>query len=216
MKKRPIIFSGPMVRAILDGRKTQTRRVIRGAHGAASIYAGNRDGLWVIQRFGDAAQAVIRCPYGCPGDRLWVKETFCLECSYEVGGYPPPFRDGRPIKYYGGDGGWQWWKQPHYRATDPTPDLDIGTGDPGVIWRPSMFMPRWASRIMLEITAIRADRLQDISVEDTWAEGVLPGRGDAVAAFADLWDRINGKRGYGWDANPWVWVVEFRKIEVQA
>lgn len=171
MIERPIIFSGPMVRGIIEGRKTQTRRVIRGSSGAADIYAGERDGLWVVQRFGDAAQAVIRCPYGCPGDRLWVRETVGLTGTGLV-----------------------------YRA-----DNEVHINH----WIPAIHMPRTASRITLEILSISVGRVQDISYEEAWREGVFPESGDAVAAFADLWDRINGKRGYGWDANPWVWVVEF-------
>ncbi|MFN3323437.1 MAG: hypothetical protein ACK5AZ_08075 [Bryobacteraceae bacterium] len=193
MKERPIIFSGPMVRAILDGRKTQTRRVVRPQPKAPM----------------GPERKMRSCPYGAPGERLWVRETFCVESCREVGYYPPPFGDGRPIRHiYDGDE-WLWWEQPHYRSTDPTPQLDIGVGDPGVRWRPPMFMPRWASRITLQISKVRVERLQEIRLEDAWAEGIPPDSGDAIAAFADIWDRINAKRGFGWDANPWVWVVQF-------
>jgi hypothetical protein len=174
MKEHPIIFSPSMVRAILDGRKTQTRRVIRGARGAESLYAGNKDGLWVVERFGDAAQSLIRCPYGRVGDRLWVRETCGLT--------------GRGIVY---------------RA-----DSEVHINR----WIPAIHMPRSAARLFLSIEDIRVERLQSITYENAWAEGVFPDSGDAIASFASLWDRINAKRGFGWDANPWVWVVQFRKL----
>ena len=178
MKERPIIFSTPMVRAILDGRKTQTRRVIREARGAKSLYAGEKDGLWVVERFGDAAQSLIRCPYGRVGDRLWARETY--ELIY--------WRDENRLVY---------------RA-----DSEVHINR----WIPAIHMPRFAARLFLRIEDIRVERLQSITDEDAWAEGVFPEDGDAVAAFADLWDRINGKRGFGWDTNPLVWVVQFQKI----
>lgn len=163
MKERPILFSGPMVRAILDGRKTQTRRVVKPRQGMLDDWTG------------------LPCPYGKPGDRLWVRET----CYFE---------------------------QPHgeviYRA-DPGSEKALDPEFTGLRWRPSIHMPRWASRITLEIVNVRVERLQDIRVDDARAEGVTAKW--PVHGFRNLWQSING---FGsWDANPWVWVVEFRNME---
>lgn len=192
MKERPILFSGPMVRAILDGRKTQTRRVVKG------------EALrWLSPEVGFAPTFVANpenslCPYGGPGDRLWVRETHYVESAgYEDG-------TGRRI---------------FYRASD---------GDaPISLWRPSIFMPRWASRLTLEVTAVRVERVQDISGEDAKAEGCdasgcwehdhdpedLGCLDSRVPTYRALWDSINGKRpGCAWADNPWVWVIAFRRL----
>ena len=166
MKERPILFSGPMVRAILARKKTQTRRVVK-AH-----------------KWSDAKHAGVDfpCPYGADGDRLWVREKFCMAADGHV----------------------------HYAATDQA----LGP------WKPSIHMPRWASRITLEITGVSVEQLQDISEGDAEAEGTTPYTAPAEMpaykpAFADLWDSINAKRGYGWDANCWVWVLTFNLISVK-
>ena len=219
MKERPIIFSAPMVRAILAGTKTQTRRVVKGAPhdwapvqpqaysptvidrrgdeqpGPAAYGAGNADG-----------ECWIRCPYGQPGTTLWVREAWarddedgCLMYRADVGRemYADAWEQGRIEGV------------PRYR------------------WRPSIHMPRWASRITLEITSVRVERLQDISEADAAAEGVTPkwepgfsGRlmealggfsfRPAASAYAELWESLHGPGA--WDANPWVWVVEFQRI----
>lgn len=239
MKERPILFSALMVRAILDGRKTVTRRVVK-------FNIAGRIGPLAHQWHVDNPGAVTVCPYGQPGDRLWVRETFCLETNFDVesaADYPPPFNDGRPIKWtdpyeYG-----RVWHQPHYAATDPCPELDIGVEGPGCRWKPSIHMPRWASRITLEVTGVRVERLQDITPAQILAEGVripatpegralidistkhgpaafLPKLSDASpddllrAHWAALWVQINGIDS--WNANPWVWVVEFKRVEVPA
>jgi hypothetical protein len=220
-KERPILFSASMVRAILDDQKTQTRRVVkmppnfeqfthlRFAQGAEApentfiVY-------WLEHGKEECGGTFFSCPYGKPGDRLWVRETHCMESSKEVA-YDPPFNDGRPIRHHDDEHWGPWWEQPHYRATDPTPELGIGTGDPGVKWRPSIFMPRWASRITLEITAVRVERLQNISDNDARAEGYDRSHAFPCEWFAQLWERINGPGS--WKANPWVWVVEFRKVQ---
>lgn len=171
--ERPILFNGAMVRAILAGRKTQTRRVMKG------------DAALLDAILPDYA---ARCRYGQPGDRLWVRET---------------------LRRWGS----QWVA---YDAGN-TP-----TTDPNVLWRwrgdrcPSIHMPRALSRITLEITAVRVERLQDISEADAESEGVdyipaAPARTSHRAAFAGLWDGINGKT-YPWASNPWVWVVEFKPL----
>ena len=208
MKDRPILFSAPMVRAILAGRKTVTRRVMK----PHPNHVERRDGEWLdvweqeISGEGarsveyEARERVIRCPYGVPGDRLWVRETW---------------------GYFGGD---EYLYQ-HSRAAvgyraDHLDHLPI----PGGRWRPSIHMPRWASRLTLDVVSVRVERVQEIRCHDIRAEGVacpehdFPG-GFCVSecrslrrAFADLWDSINAARGFGWDANPWVFRVEFRRL----
>lgn len=221
-----------MVRAILGGQKTQTRRVMK------PRYTADRWTVWPHPGGGfmavdcpDAEQSrfpVIDthgfvCPYGVPGDRLWVRETFVLESCRDCGPYPPPFKDGRPINRQQDDDWGEWWEQPHYRATDPIPELAYDdSNEPGCRWKPSIFMPRWASRITLEITDVRVQRVQDVSAKDAVAEACLPGRHgmhtislnhvSAFDAFRETWNAINAKRGLGWATNPWVWVVEFRRL----
>lgn len=181
MKERPILFWGAMVRALLDGSKTQTRRAWR-----VQPPPGVRIG-WV--------PGETRQPYGWAGDRLWVRETFGI--SY----------DGSAIPWTGADA--QRDGKVIYRATfDEKPD------EGRLPWKPSIFMPRWASRITLEITGVRAERLQAISRGDAMDEGcpfpnMAQGQ-DPRQWYAELWDSINGAGG--WAANPWVWVVEFRRL----
>lgn len=207
MKERPILFSGAMVRAILDGRKTQTRRVCK-ARGVDFIGSGGRsgadwndpdcwgyeagDGEWyVLSRSPSNGMRSIVCPYGQPGDRLWVRETWNLIEAV-----------------FGGT------TRPVYRASPET-----YTQYPGIAWRPSIFMPRWASRITLEVVGVRVERVQDIDDADAYAEGMEPLADEWVHSgasardlFLMLWNEINAKRGYSWDSNPWVWVVEFKRI----
>ncbi len=209
MKERPILFSAPMVRAILDGSKTQTRRVVKGA--ALEWLA---DGMFTPEFVADPGNHL--CPHGLPGDRLWVRETFVLESCVEHDQLPP-FSDGRPIKRRPDEdfeGIAPLWIQPHYRATDPVPELAYeDVEEPTCRWKPSIFMPRWASRIALEVTGVRIERLNDISDEDAAAEG-WPGftddnSMDSMAWYSTLWESINGADS--WVANPWVWVIEFKR-----
>lgn len=181
MKERPILFSGPMVRAILDGRKTQTRRAIKlplkcKAHGVSINSISQRDQSEILQY----------CPYGQPGDRLWVKETFAYAGS-EIN-LVPGFV---------------------YRATDPDWSTLVGFR-----WKPSIFCTRDASRITLEITAIGIERLQAITTRDALAEGVAydvsKPDGAPAAVFRTLWQSINGPDS--WAANPWVWVIYFKAL----
>jgi hypothetical protein len=183
MNEKPILFSGEMVRAILDGRKTQTRRVMK----PQPRQLENHIAIKNRKR---------HCPYGKPGDLLWVRETWA---SHEY------MDDTRPSDFTKSAQMLPLW----YRANNQMYNFNQGK------WRPSIFMPRWASRITLRVTDVRVERVQDISEADARAEGVLKAGGASLSLYAarhhfsQLWDRINAKRGYGWDINPWVWVVEF-------
>lgn len=183
MKERPILFSAPMVRAILEGRKTQTRRVVKPPKwsDADEIFFIGNDSIAVPDD--DHADYFIACPYGQPGDRLWVRETFADEA-------------GGTRRFLG--------EHIFYRADDWQPLVDR--------WTPSIHMPRWASRITLEVTAVSVERLQDISESDCCAEGCgSPITRDLKKPqFMALWESINGPDS--WDANPWVWVVEFKVL----
>lgn len=223
MPEKPILFSGPMVRAILAGTKTQTRRIVKPqpkgrlspwdmASEPGDVYIDGSVPVRCVESRGrnkrDAGELSLRpvpCPYGVPGDRLWVREA------------------------------WRQNDAPsdcvHYMA-----DEDECSGGP---WRPSIHMPRWASRITLEVTEVRVQRLQEISEEDAKAEGVnavCPGCGQTLAqddeteahwicedgndgvpfehrvGFERLWGLINGKRA-PWSSNPWVWAITFRRIK---
>ena len=193
MKERPIIFNTELVKAILAGQKTQSRRVIK----PQPVLGRHWKHGWVV----DPAEVDIPiafCPYGIPGDSLWVREIFYIwQAAYL--GHP----EQRPIAY--------------------AEETERMNREPEGTWkkRPSIFMPRWASRITLEITGVCVEQLQDISEEDAAAEGVNPiiaGSGHLKehwhrAAFGVLWDDLNAKRGLGWDTNPWVWRIEFRQAE---
>jgi hypothetical protein len=216
VKERPILFSGQMVRALLAGRKTQTRRVLRTQPvRVTDIHASvplARPEDWVIQVgpcsdlvMSDPSRSemlVARCPHGQRGDRLWVRETWA-------------HRKGNGIT-------------PVYRA-DADPPLDTqGRPIADAKWGPSIFMPRKLSRITLEVTEVRVQRVQDISDDDARAEGIYgksmssfaPVQAEMDArpamAFALLWNSINGKRpGCAWTDNPWVWCISFRRIPGQ-
>lgn len=207
MTERPILFSGPMVRALLDGTKTQTRRVIkRQPWASCSIeegYEGESPFVYsALHGAGpghdvDESRTPCVCPYGQPGDKLWVRETWSTHAFLDD--VPPSLLTTRSLHY---------WADGHVRT--------------GKV-RSSIHMPRWASRILLEITCVRVERLQDISEADARAEGVtieerhtvgycagefLP---PSIRAYRELWEAINGPQS--WDANPWVWVVDFRRID---
>lgn len=207
MKERPIPFSAPMVRALLAGTKTQTRRICKPAEAAAlSFVVGIQDPNDLGQRplevagsgwFGDEEGDIqFRCPYGKPGDRLWVRETwYCDDYRVQSGPYAE-VEGAREVLIYRADG-----ERP-YEADQP-------------VWRPSIHMPRWASRILLEIVSVRVERLNAISDLDTLAEGCSAQEmrdGDCLASvYARLWESINGAGS--WAVNPWVWVVEFRRAK---
>ena len=204
MKERPIIFSGPMVQAILDGRKTQTRRVVRPqpAVPVREIIKAQGTLQWV-DTSGHFHIGNGKNPYGQPGDRLWVRETFRVSRGYDH--YPPSKCEGCIV---------------HYEA-DGTP-LPEGYGFRWGKVRSSIHMPRWASRLLLDVVSVRVERVQDISEGDAakegwdWSNHDLHKAYDPVSMdtarrwFRDLWDTINTKPGRTWDDNPWVWVVGFK------
>ncbi|MEN1617153.1 hypothetical protein AAIG99_16100 [Pseudomonas aeruginosa] len=203
-RERPILFNDQMVRAILEGRKTVTRRVVKdtGFYAIDAAIHGNE----VALREREALST--RCPFGQPGDRLWVREAW----------QGPLISDEEQAANQ------SWWKdvtkfqdQAHcsYRASGDNNEYVDPDGYFHCKWKPSIHMPRWASRILLEITAVRVERLHDITPNQCIAEGAWRekdkelGRGqEAIAAFADLWRSTGGD----WDANPWVWVIEFKRV----
>lgn len=206
MTERPILFSGPMVRAILDGRKTQTRRVFKLPRSMAwhDELGGERDG-WVTDGNGWWSVDELRCPYGIVGDRLWVREAWCQRSE-----------NGRPV--YNAQGNLDCTCV-HFQADgEDVVCLDEygfrefnKDGSEKSPWRPSIHMPRWASRITLDIVGIRIERLDEISEADALSEGVgVDGQLSAVERFANLWVKINGAGSF--DANPLVWVIEFRMV----
>lgn len=183
MKERGILFQAPMVRALLAGEKTQTRRILK----RFEMRAGMPEPEY--------ASLLRCCPYGATGDRLWVREAHSLR---------PAVGDPETIVAA-------------YRATDHECNAP---------WRPSIHMPRWACRLVLEVTAVRVERLQDISQADAIAEGIERYAANpsywrdygnptgvmaaASSSYMSLWDSINGAGS--WDANPWVWVIEFKRV----
>lgn len=211
-KERPILFSAPMVRAILEGQKTQTRRVIKSVAGMGPVtefQPSDTPGYDFIMRdkrmiWNDLGLVELRqrCPYGGFGDRLWVRESWRVEeCFDNIS--PSKLPKGEIIaRHYEADGARVFWKYEHL---------------PAGRLRPSIHMPRWASRIDLQIAGIRIERLQDISDEDAEAEGVdffrhYPDADETLSAsqlFMCLWMAINGDES--WKLNPWVWVVNFKR-----
>lgn len=234
-KERPILFSAPMVRAILEGRKTVTRRAVKGFQIPTEDTAipigdrqrwsaiGQRDPRYGFCVFGSTEAECAKeleeyapCPYGKPGDRLWVRETWAADAQVDAVA-PRDLSQGEPI---------------HYAADGAARQTGCAMITPGR-GRPSIHMPRWASRILLEVTAVHVERLQNISEAQALAEGIVgvafrpddgwpictgymvgPDDGKtglqttAAKAFAGLWDSVGGN----WNANPWVWVVEFKRV----
>jgi len=223
MREIPIIFSAPMVRAIWNGTKTQTRRVIKPqpehhwqnmpSYRCEWISDNPDSNLWRVKHriaenpkhdYGD-----IKCPYGQPGDLLWVREAFASDGSFIW--YRADCDDGPPLE------------------NCEYPDGSFHDGK----WKPSIHMPKWAARLWLKVTGIRVERVQEISEEDARAEGIIDAgcvncgesepcgcsdpKPDPIDAFIWLWNSINGKKpGHAWEDNPWVWVVEFRRIDKEA
>ena len=216
MKERPVIFNSEMVRAILSGRKTQTRRAISDRHLHLIDVASQVGECYPLESGIDHANSQIyyreHCPFGQVGDRLWVRETFMDLTGTGI--------EATTGKFEGFA----------YRADTPAGSYgDEVRKEYGLKWTPSLHMPRKACRILLEITAVRVERLNDISVDDAEAEGInmealydsqdcydciaghnMTGRPTVTGAFKYLWESIYGVDS--WSANPWVWVIEFRRV----
>lgn len=216
VKERPILFSGEMVRAILDGRKTQTRRVVA-VHNSEvgsgtpftdlDLEAAWTDKLWGVtpglkapsRVYPDVTERIY--PRFSPGDRLWVREAHMI--------HEPRTNDSTGYVRYRAD-------------SDPAQD-DLARRE-GLRWRPSIFMPRWASRLTLEVTDVRVERVQDISERDAKAEGCAPSESVVMKdgspcytiPFHNLWERIHGiDNPNAWDSNPWVWCVAFHPADAE-
>lgn len=211
VKEHPILFKGRLVRAILEGQKTQTRRPVKpqpkceldGAYFDA-YNGGPQWNWWLPDNRLCNGHDIIRCPYGVPVDRLWVRENFYVQPELWARDHGPQPR--------------------HFTADGDTQCLE------DYVQKPSIHLPRWASRITLEVTGVRVERVQDITEEDAKAEGMeFDGRywiggihplkktpqcwPTATQAFHASWNAIYEARRRGWLANPWVWVVEFKRLE---
>ena len=236
VRERPILFSGEMVRAILDGRKSQTRRVLgvqpleillprdrrtKSFNAVTRVVDGRRAWFGLTHRdekFDSLNRGVVfYCKYGEVGDRLWVREKCRLEWIEEDDVYwiryaADDYLDEPPDV----EGLTAWCERAKWAA-------GIEPGQEVTPWRLSIHMPRWASRLTLEITEVRVQRVQEIGAPDLDAEGITcrhcrnHGSRESGctcrALYQALWGSLNGKRGYGWDANPWVWAISFRRVE---
>ena len=229
VKEHQLLMKGPLVRATLAGLKTQTRRPIKPQpdddivdvkyDAIADLWLGNTQ---EDNDLGYTSSWAMRCPLGQAGDRLWVRETFaivhpCRDCE---AGYVDDIKQPSVIPKDNAGGYWVPWYRSDWKGDDDT--------ERGFQWTPSIHMPRWASRIVLPLMSIRVERVQDITEEDAKAEGVEPVlmrgigsypewmrptmRGGHQKAFELLWKQIYGDAL--WDANPWVWVAEWKEIEV--
>lgn len=237
MRERPILFNADMVRAVLYGRKTQTRRIMK-----VQPHAGVRNSPFVKSGIEDGHGKELVCPFGEVGDCLWVRETWS-DVNLE-GVSAVAYRADQALRCMtndNDDGDEDDPRLEKYSFANWYPDLISGTEG---IWRPSIHMPRWASRITLEITGVRVERLQDINHDDSYAEGIHTEVWDQTVvaknycesdsffqfwsedmdhyvemdelyrqSFGSLWQSIYGEES--WQANPWVWVIEFRRIEVR-
>lgn len=223
VREKPVLFSGEMVRAILDGRKTQTRRVVKFPRAILEIEGGviltafdrMQDGFVdgpraVFDFDGEPNSFSVRNPYGAVGDHLWVRETWRPRDGYSNWDLTVTYAaDGAVRHIEDGEFGDSDWRMPKSAAHGNVP---------------SIFMPRWASRVTREITGVRVERLQDITAADCIAEGIpsrgLDRDGPNIASalmyiddYRTLWDSLNAKRGYGWSVNPYVWVIEFKNAD---
>ncbi|EOM9828990.1 hypothetical protein ACNGWT_004992 [Klebsiella pneumoniae] len=200
--ERGMIFNAEMVRALLSGRKTQTRRIIKPQPEAT--LSGSLSGKWLsrplngllLPKIEDIA---IHCPFGSVGDRIWVREAFRVHSRAT---------DVATLVYKASERN-SWTEQ-----TRRVPVAVCNKPATPEKWTPSLHMPRWASRILLEITGVRVERLRSMSQDDARAEGVIAASGpmEAGLAFRELWDSIYGEES--WKANPWVfWVIEFKRVE---
>ena len=226
MTERGMIFNGEMVRAILEDRKTQTRRIMKVQPVLNGSFYEVYGAGWVQRMKSVPAipghSLASNCPFGLVGDRIWVRETWqAIHDSVDEFGHVEE-RTYAPSILKEKDRYWHTVYAEHFG--------DESREDRGFPWRPAIHMPRWASRITLEITSVRVERLNDINERDARAEGIIDGgclncgepepcgcvnpQPDATDAFAYLWQSIYGQEN--WDANPWVWVIAFKRIEEQA
>ncbi|HCL4864176.1 TPA: hypothetical protein N2E68_004328 [Salmonella enterica] len=205
VKERGMIFNGEMVRAILDGRKTQTRRIMKNQPAGdypetPALIRNVGTGFQWHGLYGESS--IFNCPLGSIGERIWVRETFRVHSRAT---------DVATLVYRASVRN-SWTEQTHRVPVavcnkPATPEK----------WTPSIHMPRWASRILLEITDVRVERLRDLSEEDAKSEGIIPSAGGVLPGweyrinFRDLWMDIYGTDN--WEANPWVWVIEFKRVE---
>ncbi|MEE8471115.1 MAG: hypothetical protein V3S51_07280 [Dehalococcoidia bacterium] len=199
MKETGLLMKGPMVRAILDGTKTMTRRVIKPQPPVGAVWD---EGAKLFALPGSSLGVMRNCPYGQVGDLLYVRELL---------------REVNGVWFYDAD------KAPVIVATSDVLAMVTWAHHKEQDYCSSMFMPKWACRIWLEITGVRVERVQEISINDAFFEGtesIMPYlRGDGpwddpyvLRYFKELWDSINAKRGYGWDANCWLWVLNFKRL----
>jgi hypothetical protein len=206
MKERPILVSTPLIRPILTDLKVHTRRLIRLPEGydlAQNATVSHRHGVWWEVRCEPWETVVVRCPFGVPGDRLWVREAWQIVTGAKAGDL------GAVVRY----------RDMELLSVTMPAQKPMPLGLTWDCWRPSIHMPRWASRISLEVTEMRVQRIQEITEEDARAEGVCehPAARSVVdsgmwtyrAAFRAVWDAIDPG---GWDRNPWVWVVAFKRV----
>ncbi|UIZ56314.1 hypothetical protein LZP46_07705 [Acinetobacter sp. SCLZS86] len=221
MKERPILFSAPMVSAILEGRKTQTRRVINPQPEGTTLKCF-LNGEWLSKDFNGLAlpqieDLPIHCPYGKIGDRLWVRETWStvnlygeIALAYKADGEITRVVENESFQDEDGLINYDDPRLEKYSFAAWADDLLEGKEGN---WKPSIHMPRWVSRILLEITNVHVEQLQDISESDCLKEGVGSPilRDCKKPKFMQLWESINGTGS--WNKNPWVWVVEFKVIQ---
>lgn len=220
VKERPILFSGPMVRAILSGSKTVTRRIVKGrlefvgGHDEDHNDPGLWDSEWSYADGDPVPLSELACPFGDPGERLWVREAFALSIK------------GDPASFFEGDDESDDTHDVIYRASsDERPwtqyrensDREMEGKPIPPPWRPSIFMPRWASRLTLEVVSVGVERLQNITEAEAVTEGMpvrryTDGRGveDARFNFRQGWDTLHGNGS--WNANPWVWRIKFKRV----
>lgn len=225
MKERPILFSGPMVRAILDGRKTQTRRVVKTLDHSREML-NCYSGAALFRCSPGIPRKEVRCPYGWTGDRLWVRETWRTVKKLDA---KSPARIAEMAR----EAGYEPWGPVEYAVDQERINWEPFMPDEPGKTRVSLHMPRWASRITLDVTSVRVERLHEISAYDVVSEGIdlaehscgcevcarssslcTGTQSSLMLSWISLWDSINGKRpGCSWDANPWVWVVSFKVSE---
>jgi len=249
MKTRFLICPAWEIQAFLEGRKSQIRRPMKPQPIGSTLgwdFSVEAGEVWMFHGWpcrmdesrgrnkrdaGELTPVKLRCPFGAPGDRLIVRETFCLQC--DIDGDPPPFDDGRPIEVHRAESEeYYWnWLQPHYKATDPEPELSCDwrkcdNDDPHGHWRSPATMPRWASRITLEVVEVLApQRVRGMDGSQCIEEGIVPPWGDKPllgsnktaedtprGMFAQLWDSRYARRGFPWDT-AWCWRAKVKMVK---